>query len=371
MLDVIKVLIFSRESNWFGGVVNFIDLMKQNISSEIISEQFLVGRRPGVSGLLLRPFTPLFDAFKLLLKVTTNEYNCFHLNPSLNGPSLIRDGIFICILKLTNCKNIVICFHGWELTTEKAIESSWWRKWLFVKIFCNVDCILVLAKTFKTWLVNQGCSEDKIQLFTTMFDSKYLTNEKRAVLPDYATINLLFLSRFVVEKGIYELLNAFKSIASIHANVQLIFAGTGPEENRMKEWVVREGLSDRIEFKGYVRDDEKAKVLKQAHVFTFPTYYGEGCPVSLLEAMAAGMAIITTPVGGIPDIIVHNKNGIMLDNKVTIDNVKNAIEDLLSSPDKIWQMGETNRIEAWEKYDASVVTRFFEDIYIGGCDSNA
>jgi glycosyltransferase involved in cell wall biosynthesis len=108
-------------------------------------------------------------------------------------------------------------------------------------------------------------------------------------------------------------------------------------------------------------------VLNGAHIFTFPTYYGEGCPVSLLEAMAASMAIITTPVGGIPDIIEHNKNGILLDVKVTTENVKNAIETLLNSPGTIRDMGEINRIEAWEKYEAPVVTRYFENIYKSGC----
>ncbi|MFK5893312.1 MAG: glycosyltransferase family 4 protein [Pseudomonadota bacterium] len=364
---MVKILIFSRESNWFGGVVNFIDLMKKSYSSETASEQFLVGRRKGRFGLILRPFTPFVDAVKLFFRVVTHKYDCFHLNPSLNGPSLIRDGLFILVLKLLNCKNILLCFHGWELTTEKTIETSWWRKWLFVKIFCNVDCILVLARPFKTWLVRQGCDDRKIKLFTTMFDGKFLTNEKRGKLPENANINLLFLSRFVSEKGIYELLEAFKSVASEHDNVRLIFAGTGPEETKMQEWVDKEGLSDKIEFKGYVRDDDKADVLKQSHIFTFPTYYGEGCPVSLLEAMAAGMAIITTPVGGIPDIIEHDKNGILLDAKVTADNIKTAIEALLNSPDCIHNMGEINRIEAWEKYDAPVVTQFFEDIYKGGC----
>lgn len=364
---MVKVLIFSRESNWFGGVVNFIDLMKKTFSSDIDNSQFLVGRRKGIMGLMLRPFTPVIDAVRLFVHVIFNRYDCYHLNPSLNGPSLIRDGLFILVLKSLNCKNIVLCFHGWELTTEKTIENSLWRKWLFVKIFCNVDCILVLAKPFKTWLIKQGCDTNKIKLFTTMFDGKYLTNKKRAVLADDYIVNLLFLSRFVSEKGIYELLEAFKAVSSIYDNVRLIFAGTGPEENRMEEWVVREGLTDKVVFKGYVRDDEKANVLNQSHIFAFPTYYGEGCPVSLLEAMAAGMAIITTPVGGIPDIIEHDKNGIMLATEVTVNNVKNAIETLLSSPEKIWEMGEVNRVEAWEKYDAPVVTQFFEDVYKGGC----
>ncbi len=362
-----KVLIFSRESNWFGGVVNFIDLMKKSFSSEVVATQFLVGRRKGMMGFLLRPVTPLIDAVRLYIHLLFNRYDCYHLNPSLNGPSLIRDGLFILVLKILGRKNIVACFHGWELTTEKTIEMSWWRRWLFLKTFCRVDCILVLANPFKVWLGNQGCDKTKIKLFTTMFDGKYLTNEKRTALSEGDEIHLLFLSRFVREKGIYELLEAYKSILLDYENVKLVFAGTAPEEDRMQNWVKDEGLADKIEFKGYVRDENKADVLRQSHVFVFPTYYGEGCPVSLLEAMAAGMAIITTPVGGIPDIIEHNKNGVLLDAEVTVDNIKRAVETLLDSPRMIKDMGEVNRVEAWEKYDAPVVTCFFEDVYRNGC----
>lgn len=363
---MLKVLIFSRESSWFGGVVNFIDLMTKSFSSEIDSSQFLVGRRKGIMGLLLRPITPLVDMARLYVHAIFNKYDCYHLNPSLNGPSLIRDGIFILVLKSLGRKNIVACFHGWELTTEKTVGMSWWRRWLFLKTFGSVDCILVLAKPFKTWLVKQGCEEGKIKLFTTMFDGKYLVNEKRDELLDNTEIKLLFLSRFVKEKGIYELLEAFKSILSANNNVKLIFAGAGPEEYKMKKWVSNERLGDKIEFKGYLRDDSKAKTLNFSHIFILPSY-SEGLPVSLLEAMAAGMAIITTPVGGVPDIIEHNKNGILLDVKVTADNVKKAIETLLNSPGTIRDMGEINRIEAWEKYEGPVVTRYFEDIYKSGC----
>jgi len=363
---MLKVLIFSRESNWFGGVVNFIDLLKKNFSSEIETSQFLVGRRKGKLGLMLRPFVPLLDAIKLFFHLLFNKYDCYHLNPSLNGPSLIRDGIFIIILRLLACKNIILCFHGWELTTERCIESSMWRKWLFKKIYCNTGCILVLAQPFKDWLIKQGADEKNVYLFTTMFDGECIENTVRPELKSNNNIILLFLSRFVREKGVYELLEAFKRVSSKFDNIKLIFAGTGPEEKAMKSWVKNENLNEKVEFKGYVRDNEKAELFKQSHIFVFPTYYGEGCPVSLLEAMAAGMAVITTSVGGIPHIIQAGKNGILLDAQVSADSVEKALYDLLSSPSIINTIAETNRIEAWEKYNAPVITSFFENIYKKG-----
>ncbi len=364
-----NILIFSKDKFWHGGVVNFIETLKDNFSSDIAASQFLIGLRRGNLGLILRPITPVVDGLRLTSHLLFNKYDCYHLNPSLNGPSLIRDGLFLFILKSFGCRNIIICFHGWELPTEKIIEASWWRRWLFTKLFCNVACQMVLARQFKDWLIRLGANENRIHIFTTMFDGRLIVNHKRDKYKQGDDINFLFLSRFVRGKGIFELLAAFKMLRQKYTNIHLTFAGTGSEEKAMKKWVEKNSLSDNIEFKGYVRGDEKTSILNISHVFVLPSY-SEGCPVSLLEAMAAGMAVITTPVGGIPDIIENIKNGIFIKDNVSPETVFNAIDQLLSEPGCITSIGENNRIEAWKKYNAAVVTRSFERIYRNNCMRN-
>ena len=81
----------------------------------------------------------------------------------------------------------------------------------------------------------------------------------------------------------------------------------------MEQWVKTKGLADRVRFPGYLRGKEKTQVLLNSDLFVFPTYHGEGCPVSLLEAMAAGLPVVATRVNGVPEIIEDGKNGILVD----------------------------------------------------------
>ncbi|MFK5951074.1 MAG: glycosyltransferase family 4 protein [Methylococcales bacterium] len=356
-----NVLIFSKEAKWQGGVVNFIETLKNNLATEIKADQFLIGGKKDKSKKLLKLFWPVFDATRLVFIVLAGKYDVYHLNPSLNAQSLYRDGLFLIIVRLFSNKRILVSFHGWEKSTEKTIKNSFFLSHLFKWAYNKADCTLVLARPFKDWLCKQGFSANKVHLFTTMFDGDVLKGVRRKQ-PNEA-IHLLFLSRFVKEKGIYELLEVFKKLHCEHDNLYLNFAGAGGEEQEMKAWVAKNNLKSVIHFYGYVRDEDKANVFANSDIFVFPTYYGEGCPVSLLEAMATGLGIVTTPVGGIPDIITSKMNGILIDENVKTQQLYDAIDELVTNRDYLDKMKEANFKQAWQRYEAPIVAKQFSAFY--------
>ncbi len=363
-----KVLIFSKQSQWQGGVVNFVETLKKNLSPEISHQQFLMGNRKPGAGLYGRlmnavgkVFWPIYDAVRLLFVVIFKHYDVYHINPSLNAQSLLRDGLFLVIIRLLSSSRIVVSFHGWENTTEQSIDRSTFLTALFYRVFNKADCILVLARPFQEWLIKHKFAAEKIHLFTTMFDGSVLQGVKSTKTGK--DIHLLFLSRFVREKGIYELLEAFQILQRAHDNIYLNFAGAGGEEKQMQQWVKVNGLSSHVRFWGYVREEDKAEVFRQSDIFVFPTYYGEGCPVSLLEAMAAGLGVVTTPVGGIPDIVTSDEYGILIDQQVKVDQLHAAIKKLVENRDYLDAMKQANASMAWKKYEAQVVTKHFEAFY--------
>jgi glycosyltransferase involved in cell wall biosynthesis len=360
----VKVLIFSRDAGWHGGVVNFVEVLKEHFGPDVEASQFLMGRRKGALGKLVRPFFPILDAVKLMWIVIQNPYDVYHLNPSLNGASLFRDGLFLVVLRMFGRGKVLVCFHGWENSTEKMLASSELRKGLFRRTFGSADKILVLAQPFRNWLIDAGLEEGKIGLYTTMFDDKVIKRRDFVAGKDDGFVSILFLSRLVVEKGVFELLEAFRLVAQKHTDIKLLIAGAGPAEESLKLWVEKNNLSSRVEFLGYVRGEDKADVLNSAQIFALPSYT-EGCPVSLLEAMAAGMAVITTPVGGIPDIVCDGKNGILINGEINAVTVGAALEQMLMSRDLVADIGRVNQEEAWERYQAPIVTRHFEEIYAG------
>jgi glycosyltransferase involved in cell wall biosynthesis len=163
------------------------------------------------------------------------------------------------------------------------------------------------------------------------------------------------MSRFVAEKGIHELLQAFVRLAEEFPGLRLVLLGDGPERPALEARAQEAGLAERVDFAGYVRGHEKAQALVDADIFVFPTFYGEGCPVVLLEAMAAGLPVITHGAGGIPDVFEDGRNGILL-STVTDESVADAVRRMLTAPEDRSAIGAHNRREAWAKYEAGVVS---------------
>jgi len=272
--------------------------------------------------------------------------------------ALLRDGLFIITLNTLGLEKIIVFFHGWGESEAMLIQRSRVIKFLFSQTFGKAKLILVLASSFKNSLINMGVEADKVRVMTTMFDGSIFEGVSRDKRREKT---LIFLSRFIREKGVYELLEAFALIAKEFPESVLILAGDGPERVGIKRWIERHGMAGRVRLPGYVRGKRKAQLLMNGSIFVFPTY-GEGCPVSLLEAMAAGLPVITTPVGGIRDIFVNNENGILLDT-VSPERIAMAIETLYNDAILMNKIEVNNRSKAWKNYEANIVTQKIEAIY--------
>ncbi|GAI08660.1 unnamed protein product, partial [marine sediment metagenome] len=124
----------------------------------------------------------------------------------------------------------------------------------------------------------------------------------------------------------------------------------------------KEEISRYIEFLGYLRGEEKIQVFITSDIFILPTYHPEGFPYAILEAMSAGLPIISTPIGAIPEIIEDGANGFLIPPKIPYilaEKILTLIEDK-SLREK---MGAENMKKAQEKYDVKVVCKIFEKIY--------
>ena len=99
-----------------------------------------------------------------------------------------------------------------------------------------------------------------------------------------------------------------KNKTKIHGKAKFIFGGDG-ETDKLKKIIEQESLGELIEFVGWVDGNQKIDLLNNSNVFILPSY-NEGLPIAILEAMSYGLAIISTNVGGIPEIV--NQNGILI-----------------------------------------------------------
>lgn len=120
---------------------------------------------------------------------------------------------------------------------------------------------------------------------------------------------ILFLGRLEPSKGIFDLLEAVSQLRSAVPDVRLACAGEG---NRIAvaRYAERLGISDAVKFTGLVGPSGKRALLESAAVYALPSY-SEGMPISLLEAMAAGVPAVASPVGGIPEVLVDGVSGFL------------------------------------------------------------
>jgi len=167
---------------------------------------------------------------------------------------------------------------------------------------------------------------------------------------------ILMASRILADKGVYEFIQSAKIVKKNFSNSRFILAGMLDEENptgissREIHSFVENGL---IEYFGHVSDI--AQLLQKSYLVVLPSYR-EGMPKILLEAAAAGRAVITTNVPGCRDSIIHNETGLLVEPK-NHKSLSNAILFLLESPDKTQEMGLAGRKLAEKNFNVDKVIK--------------
>lgn len=122
---------------------------------------------------------------------------------------------------------------------------------------------------------------------------------------------ILFLGRLGHRKGTFDLLRAFSSVAKVFPESRLVCAGDGSVD-AVRHLAREAGLDLRVECPGWLSVDQARDELARADVFVLPSY-AEGLPMSLLEAMASGLPVIASRVGGIPSLVRDGVNGLLID----------------------------------------------------------
>jgi glycosyltransferase involved in cell wall biosynthesis len=122
---------------------------------------------------------------------------------------------------------------------------------------------------------------------------------------------LLFVGRLIPEKGILDLVRA---VACVNGTTQcrLLIAGDGPSASAVSQRAGELGIADNVELLGYVSGEDLARRYREADAFVLPTYYAEGFPTVLLEAMSVGLPIVTTALRGAADRLKEDVNALFV-----------------------------------------------------------
>ena len=357
-----RILFLAPSMQGKGGVTEFCRMLLANLGSEFEVDHMTIANRPGIRSPLRRVGHLFGDYFRLRKKLSGSQYSLCHLNPSFRILALLRDGFYLRLIHKFYPDRILVTFHGWDGRLLTKIKKNFLLRMLLKNTIGKARMILVLSGKFKSQLEEVGYPPEKIKVITTMFEGDF-ADRKREDESSSPRTNLVFVSRFIKCKGAHIAAEAVKRLVEEgHKDIHAIFAGDGPEFEAIQDFIKKNGLGEVIRMPGFVRDKEKHNILEEGDIFLFPTYCQEGCPIVLLESMGAGMAVVSTPVGAIPEIVEHNKNGFLVERQDPGDFCA-RVKELLENPVLLSKFQKQNKEEAEEKYRASAVTRKIERHY--------
>lgn len=166
------------------------------------------------------------------------------------------------------------------------------------------------------------------------------------------------VGRLTPQKNHKMLIEAFSIARKKNSNLRLLIVGDGELREELENQVVQKQLKSSIQFLGTRSDIPN--ILSNVDAFVLTSKF-EGLPLSLLEAMAAGLPVIATKVGGVPDIINHNRNGILVESN-DIKGFAEAILKLVNNKNLIDEIRKNN-INDVKKFDVKTMVRKYEDLY--------
>lgn len=292
--------------------------------------------------------------FYAIFKIFTYNYiyniEIAHIHMASKG-SFYRKSIIIEICRLLNIK-IILHTHGSEF--EKFYNSSRHKKYI-QKTLNKVDKLIVLSNSWKEFY-SKLVDDSKIQVVyngVKIYDKIEKNNNE--------VKQGLFLGRMGKRKGIYDLIDAVELLSNKNYNFKIILAGDG-EIAKVKKIINDKRLQKYFEIVGWIDGKLKEKILNKTDFLILPSY-NEGLPMSILEAMSQKILVISTKIGGIPEVIENEKNGILIDVG-NIDELKNAIERAIVPNSDVENMKENAFETVKEKFNIENMINEIEKIYV-------
>jgi colanic acid/amylovoran biosynthesis glycosyltransferase len=179
---------------------------------------------------------------------------------------------------------------------------------------------------------------------------------------------ILYIGRLVPEKGQTILLEAVARLTGRGIDVELQLAGGGTLRPELERTATRLDITDRVTFLGAVGQEELRELYERAAVFCLPSF-AEGVPVVLMEAMAMGLPVVTTRIAGIPELVEHERSG-MLVAPGRADELTDSLAGLLEEPELRRNLGAGGRRAVAAGFDSEDSASRLRALFASQCPSS-
>lgn len=315
-----------------GGIANNQKLFLEHAPPEV-QICHIVTHEEGSIALRILVFVKALGKF--LWSLSRKEVDLVHIRISQRG-SAFRQAIMT-FLAWVFRKPIILHAHGSQFHLFYSGLARWIQQ-LLSWIFGKCRSFIVLSESWKNFYrISLGLEPEQVVVL-------YNPVKLPAQVPSRSAskkVKLLFLGRIGQRKGAFDLIRAFSALPNEYkACSTLIMAGDG-EVEQAGSLVKSFNLENYIEVPGWAAPEERDALLAKADVFVLPSY-NEGLPLAMLEAMGWGLPVIVTPVGGIPEVVTHAENGLLVEPG-NIEQLSDAMKSLIESKDLRLSLGTKAR----------------------------
>jgi glycosyltransferase involved in cell wall biosynthesis len=297
--------------------------------------------------------------FTLIALVIRHKPFIFHY-PMNSGWSLEKSLFFLNTAKLFGAKKVLGHLHGGAFNVFMDNLGSA-RKKVALMLFSNVDTVIVASRFWKEYLLKIGI-KTPAEIVNNPIDSKFVARINE--MPKKSRNDrFLFIGALGKRKGVYDIIASSKK-GEVDFKVDLIGAEDRANDlKRIKGLIDKNqlGMSINLIISEKLDLDDKAKYFTENQVFLFPTY-NENFPLVIIEAACAGIPIISTPVGALPEFFSHMEN-IYFVEPGNVDEIEEAIKFMQSNPFERERLGRAARNTYETKLSGEIVMNQLKRVY--------
>lgn len=264
-----------------------------------------------------------------------------------SNASLYREGIFVIIAKLLR-KKVISHFHAGDINNYFPFQSKIGQRFIRQALRSSDSLIAVSDESARE--LREITDSPNITVITNAIDTSVFDGGGSSA--NDGAVKLLFVGAIGKLKGERDLIRALAILRKSKPNIKVSILGYGAES--LQDYCDELGVSEFIEFLGAVSMQDRIGFFHDADIFILPTF-AEAMPMSVIEAMAAGLPVVTTPVGGIPELIEDGETGLLFPPG-DVETLAEKIEFLLNDKDARINIGEKARKKAREQMDFQVYT---------------
>lgn len=277
-------------------------------------------------------FFNLFHGINLIKKYQIDIIFCQWVIPS---------GFIGLLLKKIIKKPVIVSAQGAEFYLPKnKIFNNFLRF-----VLRNIDLLIPVSHHMKKLAYNHSKKIKCMEVLPNSVDTekfKPLTNNEFTFSGiDLKYKKILTARRLVLEKRVDLLIKSFHKLLDYNANLQLIIAGEGPEKENLINLTKKLKISKKVFFLGFISHDRLNLLYNIADVYVL-TSEQEGLSLSLLEALATTVPVISTNIVGNPEVIIHKETGLLFEPG-NVDQLVNNLKYVLDNPDKAKIIGNNAR----------------------------